>query len=163
MKTFAECREKLDLLLEEGRTASNEDSNPKRKSVCKKLLKFVDDTDSAIDGTADLDDLAIETHDVLSLEWVDSSVGEIERRNAELRAIAKQVERVSAEVEKSSAVNRLTKATAAIDALQDVSDALRDLDDVLKDGDDDELRAKLTDALKAVEGLKKLVEKNKEG
>jgi hypothetical protein len=58
MKTFAECREKLDLLLEEGRTASNEDSNPKRKSVCKKLLKFVDDTDSAIDGTADLDDLA---------------------------------------------------------------------------------------------------------
>jgi hypothetical protein len=34
---------------------------------------------------------------------------------------------------------------------------------VLKDGDDDELRAKLTEALKSVEGLKKLVEKNKEG
>ena len=159
LKTFEDWKKKLNELLDEGRKASAANDDEARLKLCSQLRIFVTKSRPNTPEILELDGIASEAQQALSMQVASDAVGRIEARTTELILLAKHLEQVAEKVEADAASLRLEKARAAVDAITDAARALNDFDAVLLTGTDEELSGRLKEIVAALKKLRDTIEK----
>jgi len=156
LNDLAALSDVLESILEGAAAA---DSTRVAETVLEDLEAFIEKSPPLLEGTRALDDVARRAKPPLRRAIIEKSLEAIEAASSEYAVLMKDVVRIRAEMDKQAATLRLTKAHCAVDALAHAVRAVEDLDKVLAAESDDALRARLLEGMKALEGLKKLIER----
>lgn len=159
LSTFTDWSDKLADMLDEAAAATKAKDDRERLSIAARLRAFVKASPPLMDGSAQLDAIALNGAAMLGDSVINDAIERIRGRTAEFMALKKQIDAVTDKAERDAAMVRLEPARAAVDSLTAAVRALQDFDAVLKDGTDDELKGKITTILKSIEGAKAVIEK----
>ncbi|MBP1723017.1 MAG: hypothetical protein H6Q44_722 [Deltaproteobacteria bacterium] len=156
---FGGWREKLgELLAEAQKAAQNEDATA-RFRVSERLNQFVAESWPNDDKIQALDKVAVGAARGLMLSTLEERLKSLVDHNTELTTLTKMIQSQSEAAAASAKAIRLERVNKVLSTFTESVNAIRDFRTVLEKGPDDELTARLERVMKAIQDLRRLVER----
>lgn len=161
-KTFEDWKSALADLLKRAEAASEANDTDACETICDELLAFVRASPAAMEGTNELDGIAVKAQLKLSRNLAKGAVDEIRSRTSEMLTLGKAIETVAAQAEANAADLRLEATHAALDSMTGAVRATQAMiTEFKKQGFSPELVTRSQDLIKQLEWVQSLIKQQK--